>query len=163
MGGDLQYARLASMRTLYHLWLTPNCRAVRIALAEKGLDFELVLEKTWERRIEFLTLDPAGEVPVLVEADGAVIGGSGAILEYLEDVYKTPSLIGTAPLTGAPRVTGPPRPMTPGGSSAKMISPAGLAEVMGASARPPNLTPSADVGTASHTLSACRIWLIKAS
>ena len=89
------------MRTLYHLWLTPNCRAVRIALAEKGLDFELVLEKTWERRIEFLTLDPAGEVPVLVEADGAVIGGSGAILEYLDDVYKTPSLIGGAPLVRA--------------------------------------------------------------
>ena len=89
------------MRTLYHLWLTPNCRAVRIALAEKGLDFELVLEKTWERRIEFLTLDPAGEVPVLVEADGAVIGGSDAILEYLDDVYKTPSLIGASPLVRA--------------------------------------------------------------
>jgi len=89
------------MRTLYHLWLTSACRAVRIALAEKGLDFELVLEKTWERRVEFLALDPAGEVPVLVEADGAVIAGSGAILEYLEDIYKTPSLIGTAPLVRA--------------------------------------------------------------
>ena len=89
------------MRTLYHLWLTPTCRAVRIAMAEKGLEFDLVLEKTWERRADFLALDPAGEVPILVEADGAVIAGSRAILEYLEDVYKTPSLIGTAPLARA--------------------------------------------------------------
>ncbi len=84
-------------RTLYHLWLTPACRAVRIALAEKGLEFELVLEKTWERRDEFMALDPSGEVPILVEADAAVIAGAGAILEYLEDVYKTPPLIGTQP------------------------------------------------------------------
>lgn len=89
------------MRTLYHLWLTPTCRAVRIAMAEKGLEFDLVLEKTWERRGDFLALDPAGEVPILVEADGAVIAGSRAILEYLEDVYKTPSLIGSAPLARA--------------------------------------------------------------
>ena len=89
------------MRTLYHLWLTPTCRAVRIAMAEKGLEFDLVLEKTWERRADFLALDPTGEVPILVEADGAVIAGSRAILEYLEDVYKTPSLIGTAPLARA--------------------------------------------------------------
>jgi glutathione S-transferase len=90
-----------AMRTLYHLWLTPACRAVRIALDEKGLDYELVLEKTWERRADFLALDPAGEVPVLVEADGAAIAGAGAILEYLEDVYKAPSLIGSAPLERA--------------------------------------------------------------
>ncbi|PPR23659.1 MAG: hypothetical protein CFH38_00977, partial [Alphaproteobacteria bacterium MarineAlpha10_Bin1] len=25
------------MRILYHLWLNPACRAVRIAMAEKGL------------------------------------------------------------------------------------------------------------------------------
>ncbi|MBR45415.1 MAG: glutathione S-transferase [Rhodospirillaceae bacterium] len=89
------------MRTLYHLWLTPSCRAVRLALDEKGLEYELVLEKVWERRGEFLALDPAGEVPLLEEADGAVIAGAGAILEYLEDVYKAPPLIGSAPLVRA--------------------------------------------------------------
>jgi len=79
------------MTTLYHLWLTPACRAVRIALAEKCLEFELVLEKTWEQRGEFIALDPAGEVPVLVEADGTVVADSGEICEYLEEVYpETP-------------------------------------------------------------------------
>jgi len=89
------------MRTLYHLWLMPACRAVRIALAEKCLEFELVLEKTWEQRGEFIALDPAGEVPVLVESDGAVIVGAGAILEYLEEIYATPALIGATPMARA--------------------------------------------------------------
>ena len=89
------------MRTLYHLWLSPTCRAVRISLAEKSLEFELVLEKTWERRTEFIALDPSGEVPILVEEDGAVIAGAGAILEYLEEVYPTPPLIGATPIERA--------------------------------------------------------------
>jgi glutathione S-transferase len=89
------------MRTLYHLWLSPTCRAVRISLAEKSLEFELVLEKTWERRTEFMALDPSGEVPILVEEDGAVIAGAGAILEYLEEVYPTPPLIGAKPIERA--------------------------------------------------------------
>ena len=57
------------MRMLYHLWLSPGSRKVRLALAEKGLEFSMKVEKTWERRPEFLALNPAGEVPVLVEAD----------------------------------------------------------------------------------------------
>ena len=52
------------MRTLYHLWLCPFARKVRIVLAEKKLPFELEIEKVWERREEFLALNPAGEVPV---------------------------------------------------------------------------------------------------
>ncbi|MGQ0677065.1 MAG: glutathione S-transferase family protein, partial [Rhodospirillales bacterium] len=75
------------MRTLYHMFLSPFSRKVRIALREKGLDFELKSEKVWERRTEFLALNPAGKVPVLVEDDGAVISDSVAITEYLEEAY----------------------------------------------------------------------------
>ena len=85
------------MRVLYHLWLSPPCRKVRIVLREKGLDFELKAENTWERREEFLAINPAGEVPVLVEDDGAVIADSAAICEYLEEVAPRPALLpGTA-------------------------------------------------------------------
>lgn len=81
------------MRTLYHQWLSPSCRAVRIALAEKQLDFDLQIEKTWERRREFLRLNPAGDVPVLVEADSTAIVGATAILEFLDEVYPEPPLM----------------------------------------------------------------------
>lgn len=89
------------MRTLYHEWLSPFCRMARVVLAEKELDFQLVLEKAWERRPEFLAMNPAGETPVLVEPDGEIVVGCEAITEYLEDVYKDRALIGTAPLTRA--------------------------------------------------------------
>ena len=53
------------MRVLYHTTLSPFARKVRVVLAEKSLEFTLKLEKVWERRPEFLALNPAGEVPVL--------------------------------------------------------------------------------------------------
>ncbi len=80
------------MRTLYHLWLSPFCRKVRVALAEKGLDFEMKVENLWERRPEFLAMNPAGEVPVLIEDEGRVLADSTAIAEYLEEVFPLPPL-----------------------------------------------------------------------
>jgi glutathione S-transferase len=85
------------MRTLYHLWLSPYSRKVRVALKEKGLDFSLKVEKVWDRRPEFLALNPAGTVPVLVEENGEVIADSGAICEFLDEVYPTRRLISGLP------------------------------------------------------------------
>lgn len=65
-----------------------------MVLAEKGLDFEAKAEKIWERRPEFLALNPAGQVPVLVEEDGTVLADSTVIAEYLEEVHPKPPLIG---------------------------------------------------------------------
>ncbi len=85
------------MRTLYHLWLSPACRKVRLVLHEKGLDFEMRVEKVWERRREFLELNPAAEVPVLVEPGGAVVPEGTAICEYLDEVYPDRPMIGFDP------------------------------------------------------------------
>ncbi|MBT3552118.1 MAG: glutathione S-transferase family protein [Rhodospirillaceae bacterium] len=82
------------MRTLYHLWLNPFSRKVRIVLAEKGLEFEMVVEQVWERRQAFLALNPAGEVPVLVEPDDTVLSDSQAICEFLDELQPEPSLLG---------------------------------------------------------------------
>jgi glutathione S-transferase len=83
------------MRLLLHLPLSPYSRKVRLALAEKGLPFELKLERVWERRPEFLALNPAAQVPVLVEESGLAVADSAAICEYLDEAYpETPSLIG---------------------------------------------------------------------
>lgn len=82
------------MRTLYHHPLSAPSRQVRVVLAEKGLEFEAVVEKPWERRTELLNLNPAGEVPVLIEPDGRVIVGANVISEYLDESYPDPPLLG---------------------------------------------------------------------
>lgn len=89
------------MRTLFHLWLSPFSRKVRVVLAEKKLDFELVLEKDWEHRPEFLAMNPAGEVPVLREPDGCIIADHDAICEYLDEIQLEPSLMGLDPVLRA--------------------------------------------------------------
>lgn len=85
------------MRTLYHHWLNPGCRVVRLALGEKQLDHDLQLEKAWERRTEFLRLNPAGVLPVLVEADDTVVAGHRTVLEYLEEAYPEHPLLPRRP------------------------------------------------------------------
>ncbi len=81
------------MRVLHHLWLSPFCRKVRVALAEKGLEFDLKVEELWQRRPEFLAMNPAGDVPVLVEDEGRVLADSTAIAEYLEEAFPLPPLV----------------------------------------------------------------------
>jgi glutathione S-transferase len=82
------------MRYLYHLPLSPYARKVRLVLAEKRLPFELRLEKVWERRPEYLALNPAGTVPTLLEDNGLAIPDSAVICEYLEEAYPDTSLMG---------------------------------------------------------------------
>ncbi len=83
------------MRVLYHLPLSPYARKVRLVLAEKRLPFELRLEKVWERRAEYLELNPAGTVPTLTEDNGLVIPDSVVICEYLDEAYPDSSLFGS--------------------------------------------------------------------
>ena len=80
------------MRRLYHLPLSPFCRKTRLVLAEKKIEVELVEERPWERRMDFLRMNPAGQVPVL-KIDGLVLAESDAIFEYLEEVYPDPPLL----------------------------------------------------------------------
>lgn len=89
------------MRTLYHLSLCPFSRRVRVALEEKKVEYRLVPENPWERRTEFLALNPAGEVPVLVETDGIALSGADTICEYLDEMVSDPPLIGASPLERA--------------------------------------------------------------
>jgi len=82
------------MRVLYHLPLSAFSRKVRLVLAERRLPFELKLEKPWERRPEYLEMNPAGTVPTLVEENGLVIPDSNVICEYLEEAYPDGALMG---------------------------------------------------------------------
>ncbi len=69
-----------------------------MALTEKRLDFTLEIEKTWERRTEFLAMNPAGDLPVLIEPDGTTLSNSQVICEYLDEVYPEVNLIGSDPV-----------------------------------------------------------------
>jgi glutathione S-transferase len=82
------------MRFLFHLPLSPYSRKVRLVLSEKRLPFELRVEKVWERRAEYLELNPAATVPTLLEDNGLAIPDSGVICEYLEEAYPDAPLLG---------------------------------------------------------------------
>lgn len=81
------------MRKLIHHPLSAPCRLVRLVLAEKGLPFEAIVEKPWERRDELLALNPAGELPVLIEEDGGTVAGTWPVIEYLEEAYPDHPLL----------------------------------------------------------------------
>lgn len=86
------------MWQLYQFPLCPFSRKVRLLLGEKGVAHELVRESPWEKRDEFVDMNPAGATPVLVEpAKGTILIDSGAICEYFEEtVEKAPMIPGTA-------------------------------------------------------------------
>ena len=88
---------------LYHATHSTCSQKVRIALAEKGLDWEsrhLNLRRFEHLEPEFLRLNPAGVVPVLVDR-GQVIRESLVINEYLDDAYPAPPLRPADPLARA--------------------------------------------------------------
>ena len=86
------------MWLLHQFPLCPFSRKVRLLLGEKGVGYELVLEKPWERRDEFIDLNPAGATPVVVSRDRDIkLINSSAICEYFEEtVEKARMMSGTA-------------------------------------------------------------------
>lgn len=84
------------MYRLYHHPLCPFSRKVRVHLAAKEIGFELVQENFWERRKEFIAMNPGGTVPILFDnSNAAVICESSVIIEYIEEKHKeTKSFLG---------------------------------------------------------------------
>jgi glutathione S-transferase len=75
------------MLRLIHYALCPFSRSIRLALAECGLIVELEEERPWAWRRDFVQLNPAGTLPVLIERQGSVICGAYAISEFLADMH----------------------------------------------------------------------------
>ncbi len=73
------------MITLFHHPFCPHSRFVRIALGEYHVVPRLVEERVWERREEFLALNPEGTTPVLIEEGRPVVPGAAVIAEYLDE------------------------------------------------------------------------------
>ena len=88
---------MSVQRTLYHFPLDPASRQVRLALGEKRLAFEDVVVRYWEQPEVLAELNPSGLTPVLVETgpEGRLVLCEGrAILDYLEERYPEPPLLG---------------------------------------------------------------------
>jgi glutathione S-transferase len=77
--------------TLYDADRCPYCARVRIALAEKGLEYETVAVDLDDRPSWIYEKNPLGRVPVL-EEDTFVLPESAVINEYLEERYPEPAL-----------------------------------------------------------------------
>src|SRR5260370_1222321 len=73
------------MLTLFHHPFCPHSRFVRLAFGEFGVTARMVEERVWERRQEFLALNPDCTTPVLVEEGYPAVPGAGIIAEYLDE------------------------------------------------------------------------------
>jgi glutathione S-transferase len=76
---------------------SPFARKARIALLEKGIAFETILENPWQPETTVPNVNPLGKVPALILDGGRVIHDSTVIVEYLETLGAPPDLIPKSP------------------------------------------------------------------
>lgn len=79
------------MITLYDADRCPYCARVRIVLAEKGLEYEVIEVDLDDRPAWIYDENPLGRVPVLEEGE-FVLPESAVINEYLEERWPEPAL-----------------------------------------------------------------------
>jgi glutathione S-transferase len=90
---------------LYVFPIAPNPTRVRLYLAEKRAaggtpaveEVQVNLRSGEQKTSEHLARHPAGKLPVLERADGSFLTESLAIIEYLEELWPEPPLIGRTP------------------------------------------------------------------
>ena len=78
---------------LYNAPRCPYVARVRIVLAEKGIDYEVVDVDLDDRPAWLYEKNPAGRVPVVEEDDGRPLAESAVIMEFLEERYPEPPLL----------------------------------------------------------------------
>lgn len=83
---------LPSMKLIASL-TSPYARKVRIALAEKKIEYELVEAAPWAEDTNVPAFNPLGKIPVLVLDDGTSLFDSRVIVEYLDTVSPVSRLI----------------------------------------------------------------------
>jgi len=89
---QLQGNAVRAATRLYHIPLSPFCRKVRLTLAEKKIEVELIEERYWEQSQSFLLRNPAAKVPV-IKFDGRTMSESQAICEYIDETNPASPLM----------------------------------------------------------------------
>ena len=74
---------------------SPYVRKVRIVMAEKKLDYQMVLEDVWAANTSITASNPLGKVPCLVMEGGEAVFDSRVIVEYLDTLSPVGKLIPT--------------------------------------------------------------------
>ena len=77
---------------LWSFRASPFAGKVRVAFAEKGMEFELVDIHPAKRPARLSELNPLGRVPTLELDDGRALRESAAILEWIEETHPDPPL-----------------------------------------------------------------------
>lgn len=80
---------------------SPYVRKVRVVMAEKKLDYQLLLEDVWSEDTAIAEANPLGKVPCLVMDGGEAVFDSRVICEYLDMLSPVGKLI---PPSGRERV-----------------------------------------------------------
>ena len=88
------------MPTLHGVAGSPFVRKVRVALGEKGVDYEHVVVMPFGQTPEYFAISPLGKVPCY-EDQGTAIPDSSVIIDYLENVHPKPALYPSDPLDRA--------------------------------------------------------------
>ena len=86
------------MYKLFYLPLHTLSRAAKLILYEKKLEFVTINEPIWQRRLEFLKINPEGSLPVTIDDRGINIIGVLNLVEYLDDNNVGEKFIGVDPL-----------------------------------------------------------------
>jgi glutathione S-transferase len=84
------------MLTVYDAARCPYCARVRIALAEKEIEYEAIEIDLSDRPAWLYEKNVTGRVPV-IEEDGWILPESAVIMEYLEERYPEPALLPADP------------------------------------------------------------------
>jgi glutathione S-transferase len=77
---------------------SPYARKARVALNEKGVEHEIVMDIPWAPDTVAPASNPLGKIPILLLDDGEVIHDSSVIVQYLEVVFPKPSLLPGDPM-----------------------------------------------------------------
>ena len=72
---------------------SPYVRKVRIVMAEKKLDYQLVMEDVWAADSTIMASNPLGKVPCLMMEGGEAVFDSRVIVEYLDTLSPVGKLI----------------------------------------------------------------------
>ena len=72
---------------------SPYVRKVRIVMAEKKLDYQLLHEEVWSTQTQISEFNPLGKVPCLIMEGGEALFDSRVIVEYLDTLSPVGKLI----------------------------------------------------------------------